>query len=70
MNNKVFQNVMMAMPTTIDKTGVHFTAPKGTAEEMAALKASYDHLCKMRDEIVSLGIVPPVAEWKSLNPNL
>ena len=39
-------------------------------EKMAALKASYDHLCKMRDEIVSLGIVPPVAEWKSLNPNL
>ena len=69
-NNKVFQNVMMAMPTVIDKTGVHFTAPKGTAEEMAALKASYEHLCKMRDEIVSLGIVPPVAEWKSLNPNL
>ena len=69
-NNKVFQNVMMAMPTVIDKTGVHFTAPKGTAEEMAALKASYDHLCKMRDEIVTLGIVPPVAEWKSLNPNL
>ena len=69
-NNKVFQNVMMAMPSTIDKNGVHFTAPKGTAEEMAALKASYDHLCKMRDEIVSLGIVPPVADWKTLNPNL
>ena len=69
-NNAVFQNVMMAMPTTIDKTGVHFTAPKGTAEEMAALKASYEHLCKMRDEIVTLGIVPPVADWKTLNPNL
>ena len=65
-----YTNVMMAMPTVIDKTGVHFTAPKGTAEEMAALKASYEHLCKMRDEIASLGIVPPVAEWKKENPNL
>ena len=69
-NNKVFQNVMMAMPTTIDKNGVHFSAPKGSAEEMADLKKSYEHLCKMRDEIVSLGIVPPVEEWKSLNANL
>ena len=65
-----FKNVMMAMPTTIDATGVHFTAPEGTPEEMAALQASYEHLCKMRDEIVSLGIVPPVSEWKTLNPNL
>jgi len=65
-----FKNVMMAMPSTIDATGVHFTAPCGTAEEMASLQASYEHLCKMRDEIVSLGIVPPVEEWKSLNPNL
>ena len=69
-NNAVFQNVMMAMPSVIDKKGVHFSAPKGTAEEMSALKASYEHLCKMRDEIISLGIVPPVSEWKKANPNL
>ena len=56
--------------STIDKNGVHFTAPKGTAEEMSDLKKSYEHLCKMRDEIVSLGIVPPVEEWKSMNANL
>ena len=65
-----FKNVMMAMPTTIDKTGVHFTEPAGTEEEMAALNKSYEHLCKMRDEIVELGIVPPVAEWNKLNSNL
>ena len=65
-----FKNVMMAMPTTIDATGVHFTEPVGTAEEMAALQASYEHLCKMRDEIISLGIIPPVAAWKESNPNL
>ncbi len=65
-----YKNVMMAMPSTIDKTGVHFTAPEGTAEEMASLQSSYEHLQKMRDEIVELGIIPPVAEWNTLNPNL
>ncbi len=65
-----FKNVMMAMPTTIDATGVHFTAPQGTEAEMADLAASYEHLCKMRDEIVELGIVPAVADWKTMNPNL
>ena len=64
------KNVMMAMPTKIDSTGVHYTEPCGTSEEMAALAVSYEHLCKMRDEIISLGIIPPVADWKKENPNL
>lgn len=65
-----FHNVMMAMPTTIDKTGVHYAEPVGTPEELAELQKSYEHLCQMRDEIVELGIVPPVAEWHAMNPNL
>ena len=65
-----YKNVMMAMPSTIDKTGVHFTAPQGTADEMAALESSYKHLQAMRDEIIGLGIIPPVAEWGTMNPNL
>ncbi|MCQ2066903.1 MAG: malate dehydrogenase [Bacteroidaceae bacterium] len=65
-----FKNVMMAMPTTIDAAGVSYKAPKGTAEEMASLQASYQHLCKMRDELVELGIIPEVAKWKTLNKNL
>lgn len=65
-----YKNVMMAMPTVIDATGVHFTKPEGTPQEMADLQASYEHLCKMRDEIIELGIVPPVADWKKENPNL
>ena len=69
-NNEKYKNVMMAMPTVIDATGVHYSEVKGTADEMAALDASYAHLCKMRDEIVELGIVPPVADWKKLNPYL
>ena len=44
--------------------------PAGTPEEMAELEASYKHLCEMRDEIVDLGIVPPVKDWKTVNPNL
>ena len=44
--------------------------PEGTAEEMAALQASYEHLEKMRDEIISLGIIPAVADWKEDNANL
>ena len=69
-NDGKYQHVMMAMPTVIDATGVHYSAPEGTPEEMAALDASYVHLCAMRDEIVALGIVPPTAEWKKVNPNL
>ena len=69
-NEGKYSGVMMAMPTVIDATGVHFTEPEGTAEEMAALDASFAHLCKMRDEIIGLGIVPPVADWKKANANL
>lgn len=69
-NDDKFQNVMMAMPTVIDATGVHYAEPEGTAQELAALKASYEHLCKMRDEIITLGIIPAVADWKEANPNL
>jgi len=65
-----YKNVMMAMPTTIDKDGVHFTAPQGTEEEMAGLQASYEHLQAMRDEIIGLGIIPAVADWATENPNL
>ena len=58
------------MPGKLDKTGIHITQPAGTPEEMAALKASYEHLCKMRDEIISLGIIPAMEDWGKLNPNL
>ena len=69
-NNEKYKNVLMAMPTVIDSTGVHFGEVTGTPEEIAALDASYAHLQVMRDEIISLGIIPPVEEWKTINPNL
>ena len=69
-NNSQFKNVMMAMPSTIDATGVHYTDVKGTATEMADIEASYKHLQAMRDEVISLGVLPAVSEWKKYNPNL
>jgi malate dehydrogenase len=65
-----YKNVMMAMPTVIDADGVHYVAPEGTAEEMAALASSVEHLGKMRDEIIALGIIPAVEDWTKENPNL
>ena len=62
--------VGMAMKTTLDQNGASFEVPQGTAEENAKLDASYEHLCKMRDELVTLNIVPPIAEWSKINPNL
>lgn len=69
-NKGKYHNVMMAMPTTIDATGVHYTEPVGTPEELASLDASYEHLCKMRQEIIDLGIVPQISEWSKDNANL
>ena len=65
-----YDHIMMAMKTTMDKNGAHFEVPQGTAEENAKLDASYEHLCKMRDELVTLNIVPPISEWNKINPNL
>lgn len=69
-NNDKYQTIMMAMDTTLDSTGCHYKMPTGTAEELAKLDASYAHLCKMRDELVTLNIVPEISKWKEINPNL
>ena len=69
-NDDMFQNIMMAMETTIDKTGIHYKEVAGTPEEKAELEKSYKHLCDMRKEVIDLGIMPPVADWKKLNPNM
>lgn len=69
-NNEKYQNIMMAMNTTLDASGCHYTMPEGTPEELAKLDASYAHLCKMRDELVTLNIVPEISQWGDINPNL
>ncbi len=65
-----FRQILMAMETHIDADGVHWTLPSGTEAEMADLRASYEHLTRMRDEVIEMGIVPPLDEWSSVNPTL
>ncbi len=65
-----YNHIMMAMDTTLGADGCTYNVPQGTAEENAKLDASYEHLCKMRDELVTLDIVPPISEWSKINPNL
>ena len=65
-----YNHIMMAMDTTLDERGCTYKVPTGTPEEMAKLDASYEHLCKMRDELVTLNIVPAIDKWHDVNPNL
>ena len=69
-NNDRFSHIMMAMETTIDKNGVTVQPVAGTPEEEKDLEKSYRHLCALRDEVISLGIMPPISEWGKINPNL
>jgi malate dehydrogenase len=69
-NTADFPNIMMAMETDITKDGVVINETKGTDSEMAALKESYQHLAKLRDEVISMGIIPATDQWKTVNPNL
>jgi malate dehydrogenase len=62
--------IFMGMETTLDGNGVKWTMPKGTDDELAALKASYEHLAKLRDEVIEMGILPPLDKWSSVNSNL
>lgn len=69
-NDDKFSHIMMAMETTITKDGVTFSPVKGTPEEEKELEESYKHLCALRDEVISLGIMPPISEWGKYNPYL
>lgn len=69
-DNGTYNHIMMAMETTVDKSGVTVKPMAGTAEERKELDQSYHHLCKLRDEVISLGIIPPIKEWKQINSNL
>jgi malate dehydrogenase len=65
-----FEKIVMAMETNLNKDGVKLSMPAGLPEEIAALKASYQHLVKLRDEVVSMGVLPPLSDWSKVNPNL
>ena len=65
-----FRQVMMAMETSLGSDGITWSMPTGTDEELAALKASYEHLVNLRDEVIEMGLLPPLEEWAQVNPNL
>lgn len=69
-DNDKFKNIMMAMETDINKNGVTYKTVEGTPEENKALEESYKHLCTLRDEVIELGVLPPIDKWKEINPNL
>ena len=61
---------MMAVEVTITANGCAYEEVVGTAEEMAALKESYKHLCALRDEVIAMGVLPAIDQWHALNPNI
>lgn len=69
-NNDRFHNIMMAMETVLDANGTLCTPVKGDAREEEELQKSYDHLCKLRDEVIEMGVMPPVKDWGKINPYL
>ncbi len=65
-----FSNIVMAMETELTCSGVAIREIVGTEEEQKDLARSYSHLCELRDEVIRMGIIPDINEWKTLNPNL
>lgn len=69
-NNSRFSHIMMAMETSVTKDGVCCSAVKGTPEEEMELEKSYKHLCTLRDEVIAMGVLPPIQDWGKINPYL
>ena len=69
-SNGKFDHIMMAMETSITKDGVSYKEVQGTPTEQQELENSYKHLCKLRDEVIEMGIIPAIKDWHSLNPNI
>lgn len=65
-----FKNVMMGADVDFTPNGLAPKAPTGSDADMEALRESYRHLVKLRDEVIEAGILPPVSEWTKHNPNM
>lgn len=65
-----FANVMMAADVNFTPDGLSPITPEGADDDMTALRESYEHLEKLRDQVIGFGTLPPVAEWSSYNINL
>ncbi len=69
-NTPEFNHIMMAMETSITSKGVEYIPVEGTPEEHQTLVESYKHLCKLRDEVIEMGIIPEIDKWHEVNSNL
>lgn len=69
-NNDRFSHIMMAMETSISADGVSCKPVTGTPEEEKELEQSYKHLVTLRDEVIAMGVMPPISDWKKLNSYL
>src|SRR5262249_61934984 len=65
-----FAGVMMAADAEFTPEGLRGRIPRGDEEDMAALRDSYQHLCKLRDEVIAAGILPPRDRWQEVNRHL
>jgi len=69
-NNDRFSHIMMATESAIGADGATCRIVEGTPAERADLDKSYRHLCALRDEVIAMGVMPPIDKWKEINPNL
>ena len=69
-SNGKFDHIMMAMETSITKDGVTYKEVAGSPSEQEELEKSYEHLCKLRDEVIEMGIIPAIKDWHSLNTSI
>lgn len=65
-----YERVMMAMPTSLGPDGVSWSMPEGEPDELAELDAAYEHLRRLRDDTIEMGVLPPVAGWGAANAHL
>lgn len=65
-----FEHIMMAMETEITQEGVFYKEVEGTPKENAELVSSYEHLCKLRDEVIKMGIIPEIHLWHTVNEHM
>ena len=65
-----FGHVMMAADVEFTPEGLQPAIPKGSDKDLEALKVSYGHIVKLRDEVIAAGSLPPVSEWPGFNVHL
>ncbi|MEG1563076.1 MAG: malate dehydrogenase [Bacteroides sp.] len=69
-SDRKFDHILMAMETRITKEGIEYKEVAGTPAEEKALDDSYAHLCRLRNEVIDMGILPEIKDWYLLNKYL